>query len=309
MIRRVEDAIRSGGPLGNASFRQPRPGGSAGWWSWKPATHALHYLWMTGRLFVADRVHFQKRFDLAERVLPEIATLEPPARDEFLRWHVTRSLHAMGAATETDLRMYLTYPRMTVAERRATLQSLLRDGEVIEIAVEGSSARWLLLARDRGALERAGRRGAPSRGTTLLAPFDSFLWHRDRVNRLFGFDYRIEVYTPGHRRVHGYYSLPVLHDGRLVGRLDAKNHRARRTLEIRALHFEPWFARGGMPNGADWGALDRDRAVAGIGETIAALATQVGAERTVLRRVTPARLGPSLRRAARGSGAGAPADG
>src|SRR6185436_2489005 len=94
------------------------------------------------------------------------------------------------------------------------------------------------------ALARAGRDPAPSRGTTLLAPFDSLLWYRARVARIFGFDYRIEVYTPGPKRVHGYYTLPILHDGHLIGRVDAKSHRLERRLEVRHVHFEPWFASG-----------------------------------------------------------------
>src|SRR5262249_35547097 len=123
----------------------------------------------------------------------------------------------------------------------------------------------------------------------LLAPFDSLLWHRDRVTRLFGFDYRIEVYTPGPRRMHGYYTLPLLHHGHLVGRVDAKTHRAERTLEIRHAHFEPWFAQMKTPPfGGD--RLDLDEALAGLAETLGSLATFVGADRVVIRRVTPGRL-------------------
>ena len=112
---------------------------------------------------------------------------------------------------------------------------------------------------------------------------------RDRVARLFGFDYRIEVYTPGPRRVHGYYTLPLLHHGHLIGRVDAKTHRAERRLEIRHAHFEPWFAQAKTPP-LDGERLDRDEAIAGLGETLSSLATFVGADRVVIRRVTPARL-------------------
>src|SRR5207245_2731985 len=97
------------------------------------------------------------------------------------------------------------------------------------------------------AAARAARRPAPSQGTTLLSPFDSLLWYRDRVARLFGFDYRIQVYTPGPKRLHGYYTLPILHDGHLIGRVDAKAHRAEGRLDARGVHFEPWFAGGGTP--------------------------------------------------------------
>jgi len=82
-----------------------------------------------------------------------------------------------------------------------------------EIEVEGAPGRWLALHGDLPALARAERASSPSEGTTFLSPFDSLLWHRDRAARLFGFDYRIEVYTPGPKRVHGYYTLPILHHG------------------------------------------------------------------------------------------------
>jgi hypothetical protein len=299
LLRAVEDAVRERGPLANADFGRREPGGAGGWWSWKPSTHALHYLWMTGKLLVHSRTHFQKRFDLAERLLPGMARLEPPATARFQRWHIERALHAMGAGTETDLRMYLSFPRVGSEARKKALRAMLKSGEVIEVGVEGDRARWVALARDLPALERAGRAGAPSRGTALLSPFDSFLWHRERARRLFGFDYRIEVYLPGHRRVHGYYSLPILHDGQLIGRLDAKNDRAERRLEVRSVHFEGWFAKGRSAPAAAWEALDRDRALAGLAGTLWSLATFVGAGRVKLERVAPSRLAGALRTALR----------
>jgi len=297
VMRAVEESIRANGPQGNADFKHARPGGASGWWNWKPATYGLHFLWMTGRVLIHSRENFQKRFDLAERLIPGFDMHEPPAIDAFRRWHLERSLHAMGAATELDLRMYLTFPRHARGVRRRALGEMLKDGEVVEIAVEGERVPWYALARDLPALERAARQRAPGRGTTLLSPFDSFLWHRARTQRLFGFDYRIEVYTPGHKRVHGYYSLPILHDGQLIGRLDAKNHRAAKRLEVRSLHFERWFVAGEPPPAARWGAIDRERAMAGIAEALDSLATFVGAERVTIGRVTPARLAGGLKSA------------
>ena len=226
VVEAVEHEIETRGPLSNADFIEQRPAGAAGWWNWKPATHGLHYLWMTGRILVHSRVHFQKRFDIARRVLPEIAEHDPLSSEEFARWHLRRSLHAMGAATELDLTHYLTFPRFGPGPRRAALRAMIERGEVTTLEVEGRPGRWLALTRDLPALARARRAPAPSRGTTLLSPFDSLLWYRERVARLFGFDYRIEVYTPGHKRVHGYYTLPILHHGHLIGRVDAKSHRA-----------------------------------------------------------------------------------
>jgi uncharacterized protein YcaQ len=255
---------------------------------------------MTGVLTVHSRRHFQKRYDLLERAVASPAA-EPVSSEQFLRWHVERSLHAMGAATELDLSRYLTYPRLPPAARRAALRAMVAEGLVTEIAVDGLRSRWLVLTRDLPALRRAGRRRTVSDGTTLLAPFDSLLWHRDRVSRLFGFDYRIEVYTPGPKRVHGYYTLPILHHGHLIGRLDAKAHRVARWLEVRHVHFERWLARGEAPP-AGWGQVDRDRVVAELADALASLAVFVGADRVTLGRVTPGRLRGALRRAITSSG-------
>jgi uncharacterized protein YcaQ len=299
-LRVVEEAVRQGGPLGSAHFAHRRPRGEAGWWNWKPTTHALDYLWMSGRTLVASRQHFQKRFDLAERVMPDALGLAPLSSDEFHRWHLRRSLHAMGAATEMDLRMYLSFPRVGAAERRRWLHRLVEAGEVREVPVEqpahGSPARWYALADDLPALAAAGRRRAASEGTTLLTPFDSFLWHRERTHRLFGFQYTIEVYTPGHKRIHGYYTLPILHEGQLIGRVDPKVHRAERRLEIKWVHLEPWFARGSQPPAAAWGVVDRDAAIAGLADALRSLARFVGADAVSLGRVSPAALGAPLRR-------------
>ena len=302
LVAQVEAEIASRGPLGNSDFGEGRKRGAGGWWNWKPATHALDYLWMSGRTLIHSRVHFQKRFDLAHRVMAAALDVEPPHRDEFRRWHLRRSLHAMGAATATDLRMYLTFPRTEMRERRRTLAEAVADGEVVEVAVEGAGGKrhgatpWFALAADLPALRAAAKRRVPARGSTMLAPFDSFLWHRERTRRLFGFDYRIEVYTPGHKRVHGYYVLPLFHDGQLIGRVDAKTHRPERVLEIRQVHFESWFALGKQPPAASWGALDRDLALAGAAEALRSLATFVGADTITLGRVSPQRLAAALRR-------------
>jgi uncharacterized protein YcaQ len=303
----VTEAIRANGPAGTADFEHRRPGGRSGWWSWKPAQHALHYLWMTGALGVHSRPHFQKRYDLAERIWPPGLGVDPPSTEAFRAWHVERSLHAMGGATDTDLTRYLTFPRMGPGIRRAALRRLVETGDVVEIEVEGSRGRWLALARDLPALGRAARRRAAARGTTLLSPFDSLLWHRARVERLFGFSYRIEVYTPGPQRIHGYYTLPILHDGQLIGRVDAKAHRAERRLAVRSVHFERWFATGGVPPAAAWGAVEQDQALVGVAEALWSLARFTGADDVDLGRVVPGRLRGPLGRALRAVAAPGPA--
>jgi hypothetical protein len=222
-----------------------------------------------------------------------------PTYPEFRRWHTRLGLHALGAASASQWLGYLTFPRTLAVDRRKVLREMVRDGEAVEVAVEGESAPWFALAEDLAPLEAAAGRRRSARGTTLLSPFDSFLWDRGRVQKLFGFDYHIEVYTPGHKRTHGYYSLPIFHDGQLIGRVDPKTHREAKRLEVKHVHFEPWFAQGAPPPTVRWGAVDRDAALAGLAEALHSLATFVGAERVTLGRVTPAKLKAPLTAALR----------
>lgn len=297
LLRSLEADIRARGPLGNSDFPDQRPRKESGWWSWKPENHALDFLWMSGRTGVHSRRHFQKRFDLLERVLPAQVADEPLDTAAFRRWHLERSLHAMGPATETDLRMYLTFPRVAAAERAATLRQMIRSGDVAEVEVAGDRNRWYALARDLEPLAAAGRRRIASRGATLLSPFDSFLWHRERIVRLFGYDYRIEVYVPASQRTFGYYTLPLLVDGHLIGRVDTKLHRAERRLELRHVCFEPWFAAEELAPRASWGQISHARGLTGLATAVRSLAEFTGAERVDLERVTPASLRARLSRA------------
>ena len=299
MIAEVERTVAERGPIGNADFEGKRRGRS-GWWSWRPSTHALDYLLKAGRIAVHSRVHFHKRYAGMTSVLPRFADTAPMTLEQAYRARFTRSLAAMGAASMDDLKAYWTWPMWPMPEQRAMLKKLVDEGTVSEVRVEGEKSPWAALTADLPALAAAGRRRAPSRGTTLLSPFDSFLWHRERVHRLWRYFYRIEIYVPGHKRQHGYYSLPVLHDGQLVGRVDVKTHRERGVLEAKHAHFEPWFAACEPPPGVSWGALDRDAALAGLGEALLSLARHVGVERVHVARATPARLKPALVRAVGG---------
>ena len=298
MIEEVDRTIAECGPLGNADFGQEKkPGERGGWWSWRPSTHALDYLLKAGRIGVHSRVHFHKRYASLPKVLPRFADTKPVPLEQAYRERMTRSLAAMGAASMADLRAYWTWPMWPMPKQRATLKKLIDEDVVREVKVEGEKSPWYALSADVRALAAAGRKRAGSLGTALLSPFDSFLWHRERVHGLWRYFYRIEIYVPGHKRQHGYYSLPVLHDGQLVARIDLKTHRERGVLEAKHAHFEPWFAAGEAPPGVSWGAIDRDQAIAGIGEALRSLARHVGVERVSLARTTPARLKPALARA------------
>ena len=301
LIEAVARAVAERGPLGNADFERPKHmGKGGGWWSWKPATHALDYLWKAGRIGVHSRAHFHKRYASAEHVLPGLADVAVMPLEQAMRERLLRSLGAMGAASVDDLRSYWTWPQWKAPAQRAELERLVREGLVTEVAVEGQRQPWFARTADLPDLARAHRKKAPSHGTTLLAPFDSFLWHRERVHRLWGYFYRIEIYVPGHKRQHGYYSLPLLHDGHLVGRVDLKTDREAGVLQAKHVHLEPWFAAGKAAPGVSWGTLDRDAVFAGLADALRSLAGHVGVDDVSLGRVTPAKLRAPVSRALRG---------
>ncbi len=230
VFRHVIGRIRKEGPLESAHFeRDACPG--AGWWEWKRTKQALEMLWYRGRLAVSSRRHFRRVYDLAERVYPDLS----PARqiDCEDAWLQT-ALRANGVIRARHLSGYLSSPRLNAAAVRRVIARALRQGRAVWVEVEGLSAGFLMRPEDLDEVERAE---AP-RGTTLICPFDSLLWHRDRAEELLGFRYRIEIYLPAAQRRFGYYVLPIFHDGALVGRLDPKLHRTRGVLEIRALHLE-----------------------------------------------------------------------
>lgn len=276
-LRGVESAVSKNGPLTGRHFeRREKSKPKQGWWDWNSSAHALHYLWMTGRIGVHSRTHFQKSWDLTQRLMPDI---KPLSAIEFRRWHLRTSLHAMGAATEIDLSMYMTFPRQPRADRRRLLDSLIKEGAVVELKLEGAETPWYAHKEDLSELDELAQ-AKNSQGTTFLSPFDSLLWHRARAIALFGFDYKIEVYTPGPKRRYGYYVLPILHDGRLVGRLDPKLHREEKRLEIRHLHLEP--------------GVDADAVLAGSCEALRSLADFLGAKNIDI--TAPGVAGASLKR-------------
>ncbi len=220
--------IAAGGPLAASDVAETR--GTSGWWEWSDAKHALEWLFWAGRITTATRRgSFERVYDLPERVLPR-ATLDlpTPAEADAQRALLERSARALGVATAGDLRDYF---RLTPADARPRLAELVEAGTLVPVRVEG----WPQPAY-RHADAPAARH---VRGQALLAPFDPLIWERSRAQRLFGIRYRIEIYTPAAKRVHGYYVLPFLMDGRVAARVDLKADRAARRLLVQQAHLEP----------------------------------------------------------------------
>ena len=258
-VGRVLDEIRDRGPLGASALSEA--GKSSGnWWGWSDGKHAVEWLFWTGDLTTHERRNFERIYDLSERTLPaRVANAATPSREEAQRELLQRALAALGVATERDLRDYF---RMGVADTRARLAELVEAGKAFPVKVEG----WKDVAYLPPKVELPGRAEAHA----LLTPFDSLVFERQRTERLFGFRYRIELYTPGPKRTYGYYVLPFLMGERLVARVDLKSDRANGRL----------LASGIFPEaGVDLGA---------VAEALAAelrrLAHWLGLERVVVGR-------------------------
>jgi len=227
---RVLERIRAEGPLMARHFESSKQ--IAGWWDWKPAKRALEYLFMAGELMVV-RQGFQKVFDLTERVLPAGTDVRVPSSREQAEWYVERALDAWGLATRDEF----AYQRKEhTKEIDTVLSEREEEGSLVRVALEGlpKSAYWLRSAE----FERIDALKRPDRALRILSPFDPFLIHRKRVNRLFGFDFAIECYLPAEKRSFGYFALPLFQGTRFVGLLDAKADRSAGTLVIRNLRYD-----------------------------------------------------------------------
>ncbi|TFF37166.1 winged helix-turn-helix domain-containing protein [Pseudomonas sp. RIT623] len=227
VIDRVLAAVRERGALGAGSLstREERAGP---WWDWSEEKHALEWLFAAGEVTVAGRRGFERLYDLPERVLPaEILDQAQPSEAEAHQGLLLHAAGALGVATEQDLRDYF---RLSPLQSKAALAVLLEDGRLQACAVQG----WKQPAYVAG-VPRIPRRIEAS---ALLSPFDSLVWARERTERLFDFRYRLEIDTPAHKRVYGYYVLPFLHDGRIAARLDLRAERTHGRLAVHAVHEE-----------------------------------------------------------------------
>jgi uncharacterized protein YcaQ len=231
--------IRAGGPVKASEFER-KDGAGGGWWGWKDEKRWLEALFAHGDLMIERRENFQRVYDLAERVHAKARRfVQPdPVADEatMRRAFVLGAVRALGV---TQARWINDYFRSGGKLRDAELDPWVDAGELLRVDVEGWDKPGYVHAAHADLLAQAARGRLRATRSVLLSPFDPVVWDRERAATMFGFDYRIECYVPAPKRRYGYYVLPILHRGRLVGRLDAKAHRAEGVFEVKALYLEP----------------------------------------------------------------------
>jgi uncharacterized protein YcaQ len=267
-VEEVYADVAARGPVSAGEVADDTAKSTESWgWNWSPAKTALEYLFWCGRITTASRRNFERRYALPERVLPQrVLDLPTPDDETAHRELLMLAAGCHGVGTVADLADYF---RLSNPEARPRIAELVEDGRLVEVAVEG----W----RHPAYMLPGAKIPRKVDGAALLVPFDPLIWERERTERLFDFRYRIEIYTPAHKREYGYYVLPFLLGDRLVARVDLKSDRAAGVLRVQAAHAEP----GAPPHTAealmaelrmmaDWLELD-DVVVTPRGDLAAAL--------------------------------------
>ncbi len=230
LVARVLELVREEGPIRASAVGSPKRERRAGeMWNWNAGKKALEYLFFSGQVTAERRVNFERLYDLPERVLPaEVLAMPTPPEDEAQRELLLVAARRLGVASEPDLGDYFRLPRR---ESKVRLAELVEAGALRTVAVAG----WDVPAYAPHDLKVPRR----IRARALLTPFDSMVWARERTERLFDFRYRIEIYVPAAKRVHGYYVLPFLLGDRLVARVDLKSDRQAGVLRAVGAFAEP----------------------------------------------------------------------
>ncbi len=277
-VEEIFGEVECNGPIAASDIEGHK--GTGGWWGWSEAKHAFEWLFWAGRITTAYRRGFERVYDLPDRVLPrDIVDAPVPAEADAQRELLRISARALGVATASDLRDYF---RLPVEGFRARVDELVEAGELLPVTVEGWS--------QQAYLHRDARLPRSVAARALMAPFDPLVWERSRAERLFDFRYRIEIYTPAHKRQFGYYVLPFLLGDRIVARVDIKADRAQRVLRVLSVHAED-HAPEHAPNElaeelrlmAAWLDLDRIE-VSPVGDLAAATAAAIVKLELVVRR-------------------------
>jgi len=235
-VKRILKHVEANGSI-SARELSTRTTKKSSWWDWDEAKTALEYLFLTGELMSCGRgSDFARVYDIPERVLPrKILQMSTPSETEARKELLVRAMRAQGVATMRDL---ADYYRQKPAVVKPLVSQLVEQGVLREVSVDG----W----QDKAYVHRNAQLPKRLFATALLSPFDSLVWCRPRNERLFNFHYRIEIYTPQAKRKFGYYVLPFMVNGEMVGRVDLKADRANSKLLVQSVHTEKRIKRAAI---------------------------------------------------------------
>jgi uncharacterized protein YcaQ len=278
--------LKARGPLTVSDLEHDRNKRKGAWFGWSDVKRILETMFMFGELTSAGRDNFARRYALPEQVLPAsvIERLATGDNVECRKALLAQAIDVLSVATVKDLNDYhRQWGTYTKPEFDRAMAELIEDGTLTQVKVEGWKDKAYLGPRARAELQEAP---AGTNPTTILSPFDPVVWNRDRAVRLFDFDYKIEIYTPQEKRIYGYYTLPILHNRRIVGRIDLKSDRQNSVLLAQASWSENWVdakqsesvAAGlakTLKQAQKWQGLD-DIRVEPVGTLSAALASALG---------------------------------
>jgi uncharacterized protein YcaQ len=234
VAERVMARLRAEGETRSSDFEREGKGGT--WWDWKPEKQALESMFYLGEVMIVRRESFQRVYALRERVLPDWDDARTPTPEEARRALIVKTVRALGIARPSWVPDYFG---LRVQGMPSDLEDLAQAGELLPARVTGWDGPFYVHPDHLETAQRAADGALRPTLTTLLSPFDPITWHRPRALEGFGFHYRIETYTPAEKRQYGYFSLPILRRGALIGRLDAKAYRKEGRFEVRSLHLEP----------------------------------------------------------------------
>jgi uncharacterized protein YcaQ len=236
----ITTELETRGPLTVVDLDHDRNKRKGTWWGWSDVKSVLEAMFMFGELTSAGRDNFSRRYALPQQVLPTsvIDRLHTADNVESRKTLLTQAIDVLAVATVKDLNDYhRQWGTYTKHEYDRALAELVEAGTLTPVKVSGWKDKAYLGPRARRELNEAALGTNP---TTILSPFDPVVWNRDRAVRLFDFDYKIEIYTPQEKRIFGYYTLPILHNRRLVGRIDLKSDRQNNVLISQAAWAEGW---------------------------------------------------------------------
>jgi uncharacterized protein YcaQ len=272
--------LRSEGPLTATQLGGAKAGGP--WWDWSEAKIAVEWLLDTGQAVCVRRTGWRRVYDLPERVIPKALLEHEPSDEECLAYLVGVTTRALGVATHADL---IEYQRLNwhgpVRGADGNLDAAAAAAGLTPVTVAGGR-RPLRAWADPRALAWLDMGGRGTHRTTLLSPFDSLIWDRKRTLRMFGFKHALEAYVPKEKRVHGYYTMPLLAGGRIIGRVDP--------------------ARSGKTLVARHVMLEKPAAAAPMARALAEAASWVGCDVVHAERTSPSHLAQPLAAALRAEG-------